>query len=53
MAQARIANPAIVKRIPAVVNGPRPEKAILIATALEPKIMHKNDVKRAVKRGSS
>jgi hypothetical protein len=48
-----MANAAMLKRSPAVVNGPNPERLILIATALAPKRTHKNDVKTAARKGSS
>ena len=42
LAQTKIASAAILNRIAAVVKTPRPLNAILMATAFEPKIAHKN-----------
>jgi len=53
LAQRKITNVAIQKRSPAVVNGPNPDRLILIATALAPKTIHRNDVKMATKKGRS
>jgi hypothetical protein len=44
---------AILKRIAAVVKTPSPEKVILIATALDPNIMHKKTVNIPAAKGSS
>jgi hypothetical protein len=46
-------NVAMLKRSPAVVNAPSPERLILIATAFAPKTMHKSEVKMAAKKGRS
>jgi hypothetical protein len=44
---------AIPKRIPAVVNTPIPENENFTATALEPKITHKNADKMPAKKENS
>ena len=44
LAQRKITLAAIAKRMDAVVKTPIPEKASLIATILDPKIMHKKTV---------
>ena len=48
-----MATAAIPKRMAAVVKTPNPEKEIFIATALDPKIMHKKTVKRPAANVSS
>jgi hypothetical protein len=53
LAQRKIAIVAILKRIAAVVKTPSPEKVILIATALDPKRMHKKTVNIPAAKGRS
>jgi len=53
LAQRNIANAAILKRSPAVVKGPSPERLALMATALAPKMTHRNELKMAADKGSS
>jgi hypothetical protein len=48
-----MATAAIPKRRAAVVNTPMPEKAIFTATALDPKMMHRNIENTTALRGSS
>ena len=48
-----MASAAILKRIAAVVKTPTPEKANLIATALEPNKMHKNADKMPANKENS
>ena len=52
-AHKKMTSAAILNRIPAVVNTPIPEKAILTATALEPKRIHKNADKMPAKKENS
>ena len=52
-AHKKMTSAAILNRIPAVVNTPMPEKAILTATALEPKRIHKNADKMPAKKENS
>jgi hypothetical protein len=53
LAQMKMATAAIPKRMAAVVKTPNPEKEILIATALDPKRMHKKTVNKPAANVSS
>ena len=52
-AHIKMASAAILNRIPAAVKTPMPEKASFMATALEPKITHKNADKTPAKMEKS
>jgi len=53
LAHRKMATAATPKRMAAVVKTPNPEKVIFIATVLDPKIVHKNIVKRPAANVSS
>jgi len=53
LAQRQIAIEAMLNRSPAVVKAPRPEREIFMATALAPKKVHKNEVKKAAIKENS
>jgi hypothetical protein len=53
LAQRKMTLAAILKRRPAVVNTPSPENANFMATALDPKRVHKKTTNKDVRKDKS